>query len=282
MIKLSAFSDEASSSLKGQISALKRNGIFYTELRSIDGVNVKDFKIPYAKEVKKELLDNGIEVWSIGSPIGKIDINVDFSAYLDEVKHVLELANVFGADKIRMFSFFNAYNEQNKVFDYLSKMVEIAKNYGVSLCHENEKEVFGDIAERVQLLMENVEGLKFVYDPANYVQVGEKAEKTLDLFHKKTEYFHIKDVIAETEELVPAGYGDGDILGLIKRIEKDTVLTLEPHLAVFEGYASIDNTVMKNKFEFKNNDEAFDFAVVALKSLLEKAGYKETEKGYIK
>ena len=282
MIKLSAFSDEASSSLKGQIAALKRNGISYTELRSIDGVNVKDFSIAYAKESKKELLDNGIDVWAIGSPLGKVDINVDFSEYSKTVKHVLELANVFGTDKIRMFSFFNAYNEPNKVFDYLSKMVEIAKNYGVSLCHENEKEVFGDIAERVKLLMDNVDALKFVYDPANYVQVGEKAQTTLDLFHKKTEYFHIKDVIKETEELVPAGYGDGNILELINRIEKDTVLTLEPHLAVFEGYASIDNTVMKNKFEFKSNDEAFDFAVVSLKSLLEKAGYKEFKEGFIK
>lgn len=282
MIQLSAFSDEASSSLEGQISALKRNKISYTELRSIDGVNVKDFTIAYAKEVQKQFLDNGIDVWSIGSPIGKVDINVNFAEYLDVFKHVLELANVLHADKMRMFSFFNAYNEQDKVFEYLSKMVEIAKNYGVSLCHENEKEVFGDTADRVLLLMQNVDGLKFVYDPANFVQVGEKAERTLDLFHAKSEYFHIKDVIAKTEELVPAGYGDGNILELIKRIEKDTVLTLEPHLAVFAGYASIDNTVMKNKFEFKNNDEAFDFAVVSLKALLEKAGYRETEKGFIK
>ena len=282
MIKLSAFSDEAASSLDGQIAALTRNKIFYTELRSIDGKNVKDFSLAYAKEVKKALFDNGIGVWAIGSPIGKVDINVDFSTYLDEVKHVCELANTFETDKIRMFSFFNAYDEENKVYDYLSKMVETARNHGVFLCHENEKEVFGDTAERVQKLMENIEGLKFVYDPANFVQVGEKAEKTLAMFHEKSEYFHIKDVIAATEELVPAGYGDGNVLELIKRIEKDTVLTLEPHLAVFEGYASIDNTVMKNKFEFKNNDEAFDFAVVSLKSLLEKAGYEEQEKGYVK
>ena len=140
MIKLCAFSDEASSSLKGQISALKRNGIFYTELRSIDGVNVKEFKIPYAKEVKKELLDNGIEVWSIGSPIGKIDINVDFSAYLDDVKHVLELSNVFGADKIRMFSFYNAFEERNKVIDYLSQMVEIGKIIADGILERDTKE----------------------------------------------------------------------------------------------------------------------------------------------
>ena len=282
MIKLSAFSDEAASDLDGQIAALRRNNVFYTELRSVAGKNVKDFTIPYAKEIKSRLADNGIDVWSVGSPLGKVDIGVDFSAYLDEVKHVCELANAFDTDKIRMFSFFNAYDKRSQVLDYLSAMVETAKTFGVSLCHENEKEIYGDAAERVQDLMQNVQGLKFVYDPANYVQVGEKAEKTLGLFHEKTEYFHIKDVVEKTGELVPAGYGDGDILGLIQRIKDDKVLTLEPHLAVFDGYAAIDHTEMKNKFEFKNNGEAFDFAIAALKGLLQKVGYEEKGKGYEK
>jgi sugar phosphate isomerase/epimerase len=282
MIQLSAFSDEAASDLDGQIAALQRNHIYYTELRSVAGKNVKDFTLAQAKEIKLQLADNGIDVWSIGSPLGKVDIGVDFSAYLDEVKHVCELANVFHTDKIRMFSFFNAYDKRGLVIEYLSKMVETAKTFGVLLCHENEKEIYGDTAERVQDLMQNVQGMRFVYDPANYIQVGEKAEKTLGLFHEKTEYFHIKDVIAKTEELVPAGYGDGDILGLIQRIKDDKVLTLEPHLAIFEGYAAIDNTQMKNKFTFKNNGEAFDFAVNAVKGLLEKAGYSRQAKGYEK
>lgn len=282
MITLSAFSDEAASDLNGQITALKRNHISYTELRSVAGKNVKDFTLTQAKEIQLQLADNGIDVWSIGSPLGKVDIGVDFSKYLDEVKHVCELANVFHTDKIRMFSFFNAYDKRGLVIEYLSKMVETARAFGILLCHENEKEIYGDTAERVQDLMQNVQGLRFVYDPANYIQVGEKAEKTLGLFHEKTEYFHIKDVIAKTEELVPAGYGDGDILGLIQRIKDDKVLTLEPHLAVFEGYAAIDNTQMKNKFTFKNNGEAFDFAVNALKGLLEQAGYQEKGKGYEK
>ncbi|MFQ7076942.1 MAG: hypothetical protein ACLRSW_02885 [Christensenellaceae bacterium] len=56
--------------------------------------------------------------------------------------------------------------------------------------------------------MSNVKGLKYVYDPANYIQVGEEAERTL-VSCAKTDYFHIKDVTAETGELVPAGYGSG-------------------------------------------------------------------------
>ena len=100
MIYLSAFADEAAGSLKGQIEVLKRNGIKYSEIRNVDGKNVSKFTTIEAKEYQKEMSDNGVEVWSIGSPIGKVDINVDFNDYLGTVKHVCELANIFNTNKI--------------------------------------------------------------------------------------------------------------------------------------------------------------------------------------
>lgn len=273
MIFLSAFADEAGSTLKEQIDALKRNNISYLELRSVDDVNVKDITEDRAKEIKTELDANGIKVWAIGSPLGKVDINCDFTEYIKTIEHVCKLANIFGAKKIRAFSFFNAYNDYNTVKEYLLKMVEIADSYGVKICHENEKDVYGDTKERVLSLMKGVKGLEFVYDPANYLQVGETAEDTLNLFFDKTSYFHIKDVIQETGELVPAGHGDGNISEIVDRIESDTVLTLEPHLKVFGAYASIDNTEMKLKFNFSSNTESFDFAVSELEKILKQKSY---------
>ena len=282
MIKLCAFSDEAGSSLDEQIAALKRNNISLMELRSIDKKNVSDFTIEEARNYQNILENNGIFVWSIGSPLGKVSIDVDFEEYSKKITHVCELANIFKTNKIRMFSFFNAYEDPQKVFEYLRKMVEIARKYGVSLYHENEKDIYGDTAERVEEIYQNVDGLKYIYDPANYIQCDQKAEITLPKFHKKTDYFHIKDVIYETGELVPAGYGDGDILKLIELIDEDKTLTLEPHLAVFDSFKSIDNTEMKHKFVYKNSNEAFDAAVIALKNLLKKAGYKEENGGFVK
>jgi sugar phosphate isomerase/epimerase len=275
MIRLCAFSDEAGSSLKEQIDALKRNGISLMELRSIDKKNVADFTIEEAIEYQRILEENGISVWSIGSPIGKVNINVDFDEYLKKVAHVCELAKIFKSDKIRMFSFFHAYDEETKVYEHLNRMVEVASCYGVYLYHENEKDIFGDTAERVLKVMNNVSGLKYIYDPANYLQCDQPASVTLSMFHHKTDYFHIKDVISETGQLVPAGYGDGMILDLIKAIKDDKTLTLEPHLTVFDSYKSIDNTEMKHKFTYSSANEAFDAAVNALKDLLVKAGYKE-------
>ena len=75
-------------------------------------------------------------------------------------------------------------------------------------------------------------------------------------------------VDAKTGELVPAGYGDGDIPRLVRMIDRDTVLTLEPHLKVFSGYNEIDGEEMKHRFRFESNDEAFDAAVAAMKKIL--------------
>lgn len=282
MIKLSAFSDEAGSSIEEQIAAMKRNGISYTELRSIDGKNVSAFTLDEAKAYQKTFEENGISVWSIGSPLGKADIEVDFAEYEKKVRHVCELVKIFKTDKIRMFSFWHANDKEEKVYENLRKMVAIGEEYGVQMCHENEKDIFGDIAERVLKIMENVDGLKYIYDPANFLQCDEPADKTLDLFHNKTEYFHIKDVIVESGALVPAGYGDGKIKELLERITDDKVLTLEPHLAVFDAYKSIDNTEMKHKFTYASANEAFDAAVAAIKKLLNEVGYKEENGVFVK
>lgn len=282
MVKLCAFADESSPTLEGQINALKRNGISLIEVRTINGKNVADFTIEEAKNYKKAFEENGISVWSLGSPLGKVDISVDFNDYTNILRHVCELANVFNSKYIRIFSFFNAYDKEDVVYDYLNKMVEISNEYGVKLCHENEKEIFGDTAERVLKIANNVKGLNFIYDPANYLQCGETADKTLELFHKSSVYFHIKDVIVDTDELVPAGCGDGKISKLIELIDDDKVLTLEPHLALFQAFKSFDNTEMKHKYKFKSTEEAFDFAVISLKNLLKDAGYIENKGEFIK
>lgn len=284
MIRLSAFADEAGKELPAQIAALKRNGIPYIEVRFIGSKNVADLTLDEAKEVRAALDEAGIRVWSIGSPLGKIKITDDLDAHMEKTRHVCRLAKVLGTDKIRMFSFYEAYEAKALVFETLARMVAIAKEEGVFLYHENEKDIYGDTVAHVLEIMENVEGLKYVYDPANFVDVGEDSDVALDALHAKMGYFHIKDVIADTHELVPAGIGDGKIDRLVSMLpgEGEWVLTLEPHLALFEGYAAIDNTEMKNKFTFKNNDESFDAAVTALKGILKNEGYEERNGGFEK
>lgn len=284
MIRLCAFADEAADSLDEQIAELKKHNIKLLELRSIDKKNVSEFTDEEAISYSKKLKDNGITVWSIGSPLGKIDIS-NADEHMKTVKRVCEIAKIFEAKRIRMFSFYNAYEKSDEVFDALKRMSEIAKKYDVILCHENEKEIYGDIFSRVEEIMaQNIENMRFVFDPANFIQCGVEIPSAIDKLFDKTDYFHIKDVVSSTGELVPSGYGDGFIEGIIEKItksKKDFVLTLEPHLNVFSSYAKIDNTEMKLKFQYKSTAESFAAATNALKDLLTKSNYKENGEGWI-
>ncbi|MBQ7375269.1 MAG: sugar phosphate isomerase/epimerase [Clostridia bacterium] len=281
-VRLSAFSDEAGVSLREQIDALHRNNIALTELRSVDKINVAELTLENAKSIHSTLKSEGIALSAVGSPMGKVKISTDIEVYLDTVKYICELANIFETDRIRMFSFFESHGEREKVIDNLNRMVEVAASYGVGLYHENEKGIYGDTAERVLDLRENVKGLHFVYDPANFLQVGESADKTLPLLAPISDYFHIKDVISDGGILVPAGEGDGDIPGLISMLDRDTVMTIEPHLMVFAGYDKIDGEKMNHKFYFESNSQAFDAAVASLKGIFNNKGFTEIEGGFTK
>lgn len=284
MIRLCAFSDEYGNKLEEQIEGLKLNNIYLIEIRNVDGKNVLNFTDEKAKHYYEELLKNDIRVWSIGSPLGKVDIDVDFEEYKNTVlKRLCELANIFQTSRIRMFSFFKAYGKKDEVIKKLQEMVNFAKKYNVELYHENEKDIYGDSLERVLELKQNVQGLKFVYDPANFIQCEQNPDKTIDSLFDKMDYFHIKDIIEESGEIVPAGKGDCKIDKILELIDnKNVTFTIEPHLSVFPGYDEIDKTELKNKFVYKNNKEAFDDACLNLKNLLKEKNYIEYKYGFIK
>ena len=86
--KLCAFADEADKMISGQIAALQGNSMDLIELRGIDGKNVADITADEAKELKKRLDGEGIAVWSIGSPLGKIKLSDDLDAHMELTRHV--------------------------------------------------------------------------------------------------------------------------------------------------------------------------------------------------
>lgn len=276
-IKIFAFADEASSSIDGQINAMLRNNLHGLEIRGVDGDNVADITLKKAKEVKQKLDDNGLITWSIGSPIGKMDINGDFASHKEKLKHILEIANVLSCDNIRVFSFYIPENEdanlyRNKATEYLSELCEIAKPYGVSLCHENEKGIYGDLPDRCLELFDTIPHLKGIFDPANFVQCGADTLKAWTLLKKHIHYIHIKD--SKTDgTIVPAGYGDGNIAAIAKDFISagGNCFTMEPHLATFDGLAALERENEKSivsGLTFENNDVAFDTACTTFKGLL--------------
>ena len=277
-IKIYAFADEASPNIDEQITALKRNGLDGLEIRNVDGVNVSDITLEKAKEVKTKLDANGLITWSIGSPIGKIDIEKDdFKAHLEKLKHTLEIADILESKNIRMFSFYmpegkDVLDYKNEVIDRLGQMCEIAKAYNVFLCHENEKGIYGDIPERCLEIHKAVPELKGIFDPANFVQSNSDTLEAWDMLKDYIYYMHIKDAKIDGT-VVPAGMGDGNVEKVVKNfIEKGgNSFTIEPHLTVFEGFSHLERkgeTSVITEYGYPDSNTAFDTACNAFKGLL--------------
>ena len=271
-----AFADEASPQMSEQIAAMKRNGLQGLEIRGVDGVNVSQITREKAREVRKMMDDNGLRIWSVGSPIGKIRLDEDFDAHMDLFRYVLDYADTLGAGNIRVFSFYTQEHDavRNQVIDCMGMMLEEAKDTGIALCHENEKGIYGDTAEHCLELLQALPQLHAVFDPANFVQCGEDTLRAWELLKERVRYLHIKDALPDGS-VVPAGKGDGNVPFIVKDFlaRGGWALTLEPHLAVFEGLKGLeesgDVSVVGQKYTFASAAEAFDAGCDALKAILQ-------------
>ena len=276
-----AFADEASPRIDEQIKAMVRNGLQGLEIRNVDGENVSAISLDKAREVRKKLDDAGLITWSIGSPLGKIDIEkASFEEHLDSLRHTLEVASVLGAKNIRMFSFFLPAGKdpalfRNQVMDRLHRMVEVSAGSGIALCHENEKGIYGDVATRCLDVLTEVPELHGVFDPANFVQCGQDTLEAWEMLKDRINYMHIKDALFSDNSVVPAGKGDGHVGEVLHAFlaKGGCDMTVEPHLAVFDGLKGLErkgdrSIVGGGNYVFSSNDEAFDAACSALKALL--------------
>ena len=282
-IKLSAFADEYSGWFDKQIEGLKKFNIPYIEIRGIDGKNISLYTPEDAKVWKKAFDENGIKVWAIGSPVGKVDITKPFDEHLAVVENLCKIANVLDCDKIRGFSFYNTANcDKEVVVEKLNQIIELVESYGITLYHENEKDIFGENVENCVYLLDSLPKLKCVYDPANFVQCNVDVATALKTLQSRVDYYHIKDAYYKDGAVVPAGCGDGMVDEMVAGIQKDTVLTLEPHLTVFSGYSDIDKTELKTHYKYPSRAEAFGDAVKHIKDILIKNGYKEIGDQWIK
>ncbi|MBQ5330623.1 MAG: sugar phosphate isomerase/epimerase [Oscillospiraceae bacterium] len=263
---ISAFADEASSSLDGQISAMLDNGVEYLEIRGVDGENIADITKEKAREIRKRLEDKGLAVWSLGSPFGKIGINEDLYPHTEKFKNALETADILGAKHIRLFSFYGT-SEAGPVLEGLKGFIDAAKGSDVILCHENEKGIYGDTAPKCLEIHKALPELRAVFDPANFVQCGQDTKEAWELLSPYVEYMHIKDALSDGS-VVPAGKGEGNVPYLISRY-KGSVLTVEPHLSVFEGFDRLEGEEKtKMDYCYKDSLTAFAAAVEALKDII--------------
>ena len=281
---LSAFADEASPALDGQIVALKDANIACVEMRGVDAKSVKELTLDEARAVRAKLDAAGIAVFSMGSPFGKIGILDDFEPHETEFLHALSLCHVLGCKMMRVFSFFipagdDPEKHRPEVIRRLSRMLDAAEREGVKLAHENEKGIYGDTGDRCLALIEELgDRLGLIFDPANFIQVGCVPAVEFPKLEGYLTYMHIKDALLADGSVVPSGHGDGsipDILTAISKKKGDVVLSVEPHLTVFEGLEQLQTEGLKHRYAYPDSFAAFAAAAGAIKDVLTKIGYTE-------
>lgn len=283
----SAFCDESGeTTIEGQMKACKENNITHMELRGFgETLSVNNLSADEAKKMKEAIDREGMFVSSIGSGYGKIEITDPFEPHFESFKNTVEVAKILGAKYIRLFSFYFTQGEnydeyRGEVLRRVKAMADYAAENGLICCHENEKGIYGDTAERCLDIFENCgENLRAVFDPANFIQCGVDTLKAYDLLKKHIEYFHIKDAIYSDGSVVLAGTGEGHVLEIITdaaKQERTIVLSLEPHLQVFEGLGNLESGTLESERtvpanSYPSHAASFKAASDAMHSLAEKA-----------
>ena len=256
-VRLSAFGDEISDDLQVQIDTLAGLNVHFLELRGAWGKNVLELDDDEVQTVRQSCERAGLAVSAIGSPIGKSPLAAPFENELGNLVRSFEIASALGVTFIRVFSFYPPENagpgsEADLVDESarrLSVLAARAANEGITLLLENEKGIVGDTIPQCHALLQAVDSpdLRFAWDPANFVQVGEMAatEDGWPLLGPYVAHVHVKDALANGD-VRPAGEGAGQVDLLLDRLRDcgyAGFLALEPHLAIAghsTGFSGVD------------------------------------------
>ena len=277
-LNLSAFADEYSPIFDKQLEYLKENNFEYIELRFLDGKNISDLTEDEVLSVKEKLENANIRVSALGSPLGKINLDDDFSKHLEKCENVFKTANILGVKNIRVFSFYLPDGKtrqecRDEVIDKLGQMLDLAEKYDVTLCHENEAKIYGESPEYCLDILSHFGGrLKCVFDMGNFVLDGYKPfPDGYEMLKDYIEYFHIKDSLY-AGAIVPPGCGEASIPEIFSRVkkdfERDVLVTLEPHLETFSGLNQLVGKTFENPYKFESPEAAFNEAARRIKEIL--------------
>ncbi len=217
---LSGFADEAANQklAEQQFAAFAALGLQYYTIRFIDaGQGVKNVMQLTKTEIAKvrHLEDEyGLNVSSIGSPIGKVkllDVDdgsknrfVPFKKYLDqEVQQACEIAHAFETKLIRGFSFYHPrgtdpWEHVPQVVDQLGKIAEACHRSDLTFGLELEANLVGQTGSLLAAIHRQVDhpALMLIFDGANIATQGFSADECLQQYRELKPglgWLHIKD-----------------------------------------------------------------------------------------
>jgi sugar phosphate isomerase/epimerase len=219
-VYLSGFADEAANQKTAvqQFAVFAALGLEYYSIRFIDvGTGIKNvMKLSLAELQKVRHLQNeyGIDVASLGSPIGKVklcdvedgtkNVYVPFKKYLDkEVKRVCQLAHAFEAKLIRGFSFYHPKDSDpqqyvSQVVDQLGQIAETCHRSDLTFGVEVEANLVGSNGHVLAEIHRKVNhpAMVLVFDAGNLITQGYSAAEVYEQYLAMKPglgWIHIKD-----------------------------------------------------------------------------------------
>lgn len=258
------FADEASKGLDGQIKATKALGWTNIESRAIDGVNIHDLPEDKFNQVAEQLDAAGIHVNCFGSTIANWAKKVTdpFDISLEEINRAIPRMQRLGTKLIRIMSFARMDDRdpkdqmQEERFRRLREITKMFLDNGIQPVHENCMNYGGMGWPFTLELLENVPGLKLVFDTGNCVSNDDKSKEKpypkqsswefYDHVKESVVYIHIKDghFNKEKNDFICTWPGEGN--GDVKKILTDAFsrgydggISIEPHMQVVFHDASI-------------------------------------------
>lgn len=276
---ISAFGDEIAPDLDEQLSTLRALKIGNLDLRGAWGKNVLYMEDDDLERVAQACARHGVQVACIGSPIGKSPLVEPIETEIGNLSRIFRVGERLACRRVRLFSFYPpSYAAGNADYDQyvepaaerLGKLAAMAEQEGFTLLLENEKGIVTDTLARCEAVLKAVDSpnLKFLWDSANFIQVGEVqvVERGWPMVGDLIEYVHIKDAVLSDGHVVPAGEGDGQLpllLEFLKAHGYRGILALEPHLKIAghsTGFSGADG---------------MRIAVTALRKIMEEVGCVE-------
>lgn len=254
---LTGFADEAATGIDGQIKATLELGWKNIESRGIDGKNIHDLSDAEFDVVYGKLQAAGVKINCFGSAIANWGKQIDqpFDSSLAEAKRAIPRMKRLGTTLIRIMSFAVLKDrgpEDQMADERFRRIRELHKMFadaGMMVVHENCMNYGGMGWPYTLKLIENVPGLKLVFDTGNPVfsddmskpapRPKQSAWEFYSHVREHVAYVHIKDGHFDEKEnksvFTFPGEGKGDVRRIVADLIKrgyDGGISIEPHLAV--------------------------------------------------
>lgn len=268
------FTDEASDNLKDQIRATKTLGWQHLSARTISGQNIHELSDDQFDRVCDQLAAHDIKVAEFGTLIGNWakKINSDFAVTLAEVERCIPRMQKLSVKYARIMSYAqepwgNEQYEQER-FKRLREIVKHFEGAGLMALHENCMNWGGMSAVHTLRLLEEVPGLKLIFDTGNPIFQRDRSkpepqpwQDPLAFFHLVKEsvlHVHIKDANYPVEGEEPMytfpGQGDARVEAILAELIKSNYqgfVAIEPHIA----------KVFHNPDENKDEADAYELYI---------------------